>query len=99
MTEAKTEDKDSKADYDSVMRRSAQGERLTQHHLLKRVWENARIEGILEIHNEEKSHKSKEFVATPEYVKSLHVETQSVVSRVGEMVSLDEAKVAFSGAD
>jgi len=107
MTEAETEEKDSQADYEEMMKMSA-GKRTTDSKTLtEKESTKASLEGDLDAHKDEKTAATKELGATLEYIASLHAECDWLLkyfdmrkdARTGEIESLGKAKAVLSGAD
>ena len=72
MTDAETEEKDSQANYDSMLNKSAEKRTLDSKSLTQKESTKASVDGDLETHKDDKSQNSKELAATLEYIASLH---------------------------
>jgi len=107
MTEAKTDEKDSQADYEAMRKESAAKLAGDAKALSEKATVTAELEGDLERHGEAKAAASKELMATAEYQASLHAECDWLVTnadvrksaRTDEIDSLQNAKAILSGAD
>merc|ERR1711956_107081 len=74
MTEAKTEEKDAQADYETTMRDSAEKRTKDSKLLGEKESTKADLEADLETHTEDKASTAKELMATMQYIQSLHNE-------------------------
>merc|ERR1719203_2077654 len=107
MTEAETEEKDAQADYESLMRDSAEKRRADSKSLSEKEEAKADTEAALETHSEDKESASKELGATTKYVQSLHAECDWLAkyydarrqARAEEIDALGNAKAVLRGAD
>merc|ERR1719329_151951 len=107
MTVAKTEEKDSQADYEQAMNDSAEKRAVDSKSLADKGAAKAEAESDLERDNEEKTSTTKELMATLSYIQSLHAECDWLIqyfdvrkeARAGEIDSLKNAKAVLSGAD
>merc|ERR1719220_1414704 len=107
MTEAQTEEKDSQADYEEMMKMSAAKRTSDSKTLTGKEATKASLEGDLDMHNDDKSKATKELAAASQYIMSLHVECDWLLkyfdvrkeARAGEIDSLGKAKAVLSGAE
>merc|ERR1719203_1499218 len=107
MTEAKTQERDSQADYEQTMKDSAEKRALDSKALTDKASAKAEAEAGLETNKEEKAATTKELMATLSYIQSLHAECDWLLqyfdvrkeARTGEIDSLTAAKATLSGAD
>merc|ERR1719293_158673 len=107
MTEGETEEKDSQADYDDMMAKSAEKRTLDAKSLTLKSSTKASVEGNLDMHKDDKTASSKELAATLEYISSLHAECDWLLkyfdmrkeARASEIEELGKAKAVLSGAD
>jgi len=107
MTQAKTEEKDSQADYEQAMSDSAEKRALDSKTLTDKGAAKAEAQANLEKDTEEKAATTKELMATLSYISSLHAECDWLLqyfdvrkeARDGEIDSLKNAKAVLSGAD
>merc|ERR1719491_727131 len=107
MTEAETEEKDSQADYEQMMRDSAAKRTTDSKALAAKSSGKADTEAALEAHTEHHADASKELMATMKYIASLHAGCDWLIqyfdvrkeARAGEVESLQRAKAVLSGAD
>merc|ERR1740121_1304287 len=107
MTEAETDEKDSQADYEQMMRDSAAKRTTDSKALTAKSSAKADTEAELQAHNEHHADSSKELMATMKYTSSLHSECDWLLqcfdvrkeARAGEVESLKQAKAVLSGAD
>merc|ERR1712107_220013 len=107
MTEATTQEKDSQADYEKMMRESASKRRIDSGTLTEKTGVKADLGAALQKTSEEKVSASKELMATAKYRQSLHSECDWLLqyfdarkqARAGEAESLKRAKAVLSGAD
>merc|ERR1719324_1019811 len=107
MTEAKTEEKDSQADYESMMKDSAAKRAEDSKSLTGKTSTLAELESSLQSNTEEKASTNKELGATVQYIQSLHAECDWLLqyfdvrkdARTSEIDALGKAKAVLSGAD
>merc|ERR1719263_1412741 len=107
MTEAKTTEADSQADYETAMKDAAEKRALDTKTLTDKEAAKAQMESDLETAKEEKVATTKELMATEAYISSLHGECDWLLqyfdvrkeARDGEIDSLKNAKAVLSGAD
>merc|ERR1719232_876347 len=74
MTEAETEEKDAQADYETLMKDSAEKRTKDSKLLGEKESAKAEMEADLETHTEDKESTTKELMATMQYIQSLHNE-------------------------
>merc|ERR1719401_761743 len=106
MTEAETEEKDSQADYESMMAESAEKRATDSKSLTQKGSMKADTEAELQKHSEAKTSAGKEHMATLSYISSLHGECDWLLqyfdvrkeARSGEVDSLTKAKAVLHGA-
>jgi len=107
MTEAKTEEKDGQADYETMMRESAEKRVADSKSLADKQAAKADTEKSLSDLSSEKKDTTSELLATLKYIQSLHTECDWLLkyfdmreqARTGEIDSLTKAKAVLSGAD
>merc|ERR1719152_66588 len=107
MTEAKTTEMDSQADYEQTMKDSAEKRATDTKTLADKQKAKAELEAEVEANTEEKKATTKTLMATLEYIQSLHAECDWLLqyfevrkeARTGEVDSLKSAKSVLSGAD
>ena len=107
MTEAKTEEKDGQADYETMMKESAEKRVTDSKSLSDKQGAKADTEKALSDLSGEKKDKTSELFATLKYIQSLHTECDWLLqyydmrekARTGEIDSLTKAKAVLSGAD
>merc|ERR1719507_1938121 len=107
MTEATTDEKDSQADYEEMMRDSAAKRTTDSKALTAKGSAKADTEAALQAHNEHRADQGREHMATMKYISSLHAECDWLLqyfdvrkeARAGEVESLKNAKAVLSGAD
>jgi len=107
MTEATTEENDAQADYEAMMKSSAEKRAADSKSLTEKESTKAALEEDLETHTEAKADYSKELAATLEYINSLHLECDWLLkyfevrkeARASEVDALGKAKAVLSGAD
>merc|ERR1719221_2054503 len=107
MTEAETEEKDSQADYETMMADSAAKRAADSKSLTEKSETKATLEGELQSSKEAKASAGKELMAVLEYIQSLHAECDWLVkyydtrkeARTSEIESLANAKAVLSGAE
>merc|ERR1712204_116206 len=107
MTEAKTEETDAQADYETMMKESAEKRVADSKSLADKQSAKADTEKALSDLSGEKKDKTSELLATLKYIQSLHTECDWLLkyydmreqARTGEIDSLTKAKAVLSGAD
>lgn len=107
MTEAKTEEKDAQADYETMMKESAQKRVADSKSLADKQSAKADTEKAMSDLSGEKKDTTSELLATVKYIQSLHTECDWLLkyydmreqARTGEIDSLVKAKAVLSGAD
>jgi hypothetical protein len=107
MAEGKTTEKDAQADYEEMMKDSAEKRVMDTKALADKGASKAGLEADLEASKSEKKATTKELAATLEYIASLHSECDWLLqyfetrkeARSGEVDSLVKAKAVLSGAD
>jgi len=107
MTEAKTDEKDAQADYETMMKQSAEKRVADSKSLSDKQSAKADTEKSLSDLSGEKKDKTSELLATLKYIQSLHTECDWLLkyydmreqARTGEIDSLTKAKAVLSGAD
>merc|ERR1712217_290234 len=107
MTEAKTQEKDSQADYEQLMKASADKRATDSKSLTQKVAAKADMESSLQSHTEDRDEAAKELMVTDKYIASLHADCDWLLqyfearkqARSGEVDSLNKAKAVLSGAD
>jgi len=107
MTEASTEEKDSQADYELMMKESAEKRVADSKSLADKQAAKADTEKALADATAEKKDTVGELFATLKYIQSLHTECDWLMkyfdmrktARTGEIDSLVKAKAVLSGAD
>merc|ERR1712008_178157 len=107
MTEAKTEEKDAQADYETTMRDSGEKRVADSKSLADKQATKADTEKALADLGTEKKDTVGELFATLKYIQSLHTECDWLMkyfemrktARTGEIDSLVKAKAVLSGAD
>jgi septal ring factor EnvC (AmiA/AmiB activator) len=107
MTEATTEEEDAQADYEAMMKSSADKRAADSKTLTEKEATKASLEGDLESHTEAKASATKELTATLQYIASLHLECDWLMkyfdvraeARASEIDALGAAKAVLSGAD
>jgi len=107
MTEAKTEEKDAQADYETMMKESAEKRVVDSKSLADKQAAKADTEKSLSDLTTEKKDTTGELFATLKYIQSLHSECDWLMkyfdmrktARTGEIDSLVKAKAVLSGAD
>jgi len=107
MTEAETDEKDSQADYEQMMKDSAAKRTADSKALTAKGSSKADTEAALQAHTEHRADGAKELMATMKYISSLHAECDWLLqyfdarkaARAGEVESLKQAKAVLSGAD
>merc|ERR1719238_645474 len=107
MTEAETEEKDSQADYETMMKNSATKRADDSKILADKEGALADMQTSLQTSTEEKESTKKELGATLQYIASLHAECDWLIqyfdvrksARDSEIDALGKAKAVLSGAD
>merc|ERR1740127_299028 len=107
MTEATTEEKDAQADYELLMKDSADKRAADSKSLTEKESTKASLEGDLEAHTEAHVTTSADLAATNEYIANLHIECDWLLkyfdvrkeARASEVDALGKAKAVLSGAD
>merc|ERR1711972_291470 len=74
MTEAKTQEKDSQADYEQLMKDSADKRATDSKSLTQKVAAKADMESSLQSHTEDRDEAAKELMVTDKYIASLHAD-------------------------
>merc|ERR1719353_2624077 len=107
MTVAKTEEKDSQADYETLLSDSASKRADDSKTLADKQGTLADLQASLEASTENKASATKELGATHQYIQSLHAECDWLLkyfdvrkeARTSEIDALGKAKAVLSGAD
>merc|ERR1719471_298386 len=107
LTEAETDEKNSQADYEQMMKDSADKRTTDSKALTEKESTKAETEAALQALNEHLVDEKKELMATAKYIASLHGECDWLLqffdarkeARTGEIDSLKKAKAVLSGAD
>jgi len=107
MTEAETDEKDSQADYETMMKESSAKRIADSKSLADKQGSKANTEAALSDFEGEKKDTVGELMATMKYIQSLHSECDWLIkyydvrkeARAGEIDSLVKAKAVLSGAD
>merc|ERR1711979_22519 len=107
LTEAEAEEKNSQADYETMMKDSAAKRTTDSKALTEKGSAKADTEAALGDHTAAKADAGKELMATMKYISSLHAECDWLLqyfdvrkeARAGEVDSLKKAKAVLSGAD
>merc|ERR1719336_1023972 len=107
MTEAETAEKDAQADYEQLMKDSADKRTVDSKSLTEKGSAKADEEAALQAHTQARADGAKELMATDKYISSLHAECDWLLqyfdarkaARAGEVESLQRAKSVLSGAD
>jgi len=107
MTEAETDEKDAQADYETLMKDSAEKRTKDSKLLSEKESIKAETEADLESHTEEKAATSKELMSTMQYIQSLHNECDFLLkyfdvrkeARASEIDAMGKAKAVLQGAD
>jgi len=107
ITEAETDEKDSQADYEQMMKDSAAKRTTDSKTLAAKGSAKADMEAELQARTEHHADGAKELMATEKYISSLHAECDWLLqyfdvrkeARAGEVDSLKKAKAVLSGAD
>lgn len=107
MTEAEVEEKDAQADYEQMMKDSADKRAEDSKTLTDKQSALADLKGALEQQTADLDSTKKELVATNQYIHTLHQECDWLLkyfemrkeARVGEIDALGKAKAVLNGAD
>merc|ERR1719433_1577912 len=107
MTEAETDEKDAQADYETLMKDSAEKRTKDSKLLSEKETIKAETEANLESSTEEKAGTSKELMSTMQYIQSLHNECDFLLkyfdvrkeARTSEIDAMGKAKAVLQGAD
>merc|ERR1712224_630697 len=107
MTVAKTEEKDAQADYEQMMKDSAEKRAGDAKNLADKEKTLADMQASLETDTETKASTTKELGATLQYIQSLHNECDWLLqyfevrkeARTSEIDALGKAKAVLNGAD
>jgi len=107
LTEAETDEKNSQAEYEQMMKDSAEKRTTDSKSLTEKGSTKADTEAALQALNEHLVDEKKELMATAKYIASLHGECDWLLqffdarkeARAGEVDSLKKAKAVLSGAD
>merc|ERR1719392_656454 len=107
MTEAKTTEKDSQADYEQMMKDSAAKRADDSKTLADKQGTLADLQASLQANTDNKASTNKELGATVQYIQSLHAECDWLLqyfdvrkeARTSEIDALGKAKAVLSGAD
>jgi len=107
MTEAETNEKDAQAEYEQMMKDSADKRRADSSALADKGSAKAGTEAALQKHSKERAEDAKDLMATMKTISSLHGECDWLLqyfnarkeARAGEVESLKRAKAVLSGAD
>jgi len=107
MTEAETTEKDAQADYEQLMRDSAEKRTADSQTLIDKEDAKASLEGELQAHQEEKRSLGNELGATLKYLAATHADCDWLLkffdvrqeARTSEIDALNNAKAVLSGAD
>lgn len=107
MTEAETDEKDSQADYEVMMKDSAAKRTTDSKVLTEKSSAKADMEAELQASTEAHKDAGRELMATTKYIASLHAECDWLLqyfearkeARASEVESLKQAKAVLSGAD
>merc|ERR1719221_2067166 len=107
MAAADAEEKDTQADYETMMKDSAAKRAADSKSLTEKQATLSSLEGVLEAHNEAHAAASSELAATNEYIHNLHTECDWLLkyfdtrkeARASEIDALGRAKAVLSGAE
>merc|ERR1719422_87418 len=107
MTEAETNEKDAQAEYEQMMKDSADKRRADSSALADKGSAKAGTEAALQEHSKQRAGDAKDLMATMKTISSLHGECDWLLqyfdarkeARAGEVESLKRAKAVLSGAD
>merc|ERR1719346_889781 len=107
LTEAKTQEKDSRADYEQLMKDSAEKRTIDSKSLTEKGAAKADMDTTLQSHQQARAQGAKESMLTAKLISSLHGECDWLLqyfdarkaARADEVDSLHRAKSVLSGAD
>jgi len=107
MTEGKQAEKDAQADYETMMKDSADKRTADSNSIAEKTAAKADTEASLEAHKEARMSAGKELMATLEVLQAVHTECDWLLeyyevrkqARKGEIDSIVKAKAVLSGAD
>merc|ERR1712217_613098 len=107
MTESTAAEKDAQADYEQLMKDSAEKRKADSALLTEKTATKASMEGDLQDHKDNHASLSKDLGATLKYIASLHAECDWLLkffeirkeARASEIDALGKAKAVLSGAD
>jgi len=107
ITEIETEEKENQAEYEQFMKDSAEKRANDAKSIEDKESAKADLEGTLVASKEEKAAKTKEAMATAQYLSEVHGDCDWLLSnfqvrkeaRAGEVDALKKAKAVLSGAD
>merc|ERR1719245_2560230 len=107
MTEAETTEKDSQADYETLMKEAAAKRSDDSKSLADKEGAKASLEGDLDAHKDALKEAQQIYAATLKYIHSLHMECDWLLKyydvrkemRASEVDALGKAKAVLSGAD
>jgi L-lactate utilization protein LutC len=107
MAASTAEEKDAQADYELLMKDSAEKRLSDSASITDKTATKAEMEGELEAHTDAKASSSKDLSATMEFIASLHAECDWLLqyfevrkeARASEIDALGKAKAVLSGAD
>merc|ERR1719493_694141 len=107
LTEAKTQEKDSQADYEQLMKDSAEKRAGDSKSLTEKGAAKADMDTALQAHQQALKEGSKEVMLSAKFISSLHGECDWLLqyfdarkaARAAEVESLTRAKAVLSGAD
>merc|ERR1719506_1099657 len=107
ITEIETEEKENQAEYEQFMKDSAEKRANDAKSIEDKESAKADLEGTLVASKEEKSSKTKEAMATAQFLSEMHGECDWLLqnfevrksARAGEIDALKKAKAVLSGAD
>merc|ERR1719229_1351820 len=107
MTEAETTEKDSQADYETLMKESAEKRAEDSKMVADKEGAKADLEGDLQAHKGALKETKEDLAATMKYIHDLHMECDWLLKyfdvrkemRASEVDALGKAKAVLSGAD
>merc|ERR1740123_63509 len=107
LTEAKTQEKDSQADYEQMMKDSAEKRTVDSKSLTEKGAAKADMDTSLQAHQQALAEGAKEVMLAAKFISSLHGECDWLLqyydarkaARSAEVESLTKAKAVLSGAD
>merc|ERR550532_2152226 len=107
MNEATAEEKNAQADYEAMMKSSAEKRAADSKSYTEKEATKASLEQELEAHTEAKEDAARELAATKEYIYQLHMECDWLMkyfdtrreARASEIDALGQARAVLSGAD